>query len=464
MADVGEVVEPFVEEPVDCFLGGFGAGGGEGGDYGVEEEVRGGEGEASEELEVVCFYESVYARVVFAVGPGNLARIVGASDRSDDFGEEGGGKQAGGDLGKGVLAAEEGCNADDHLDDGGEDGGGFGLDFAEESGELVEEGEAVLVDHFAGGEEDVTFGYVQDALEGVAAGFEVLEEEGGKGEHLWGCRCGRGFDESVPELEGFFKEVDGHGSRLDRESDHVDEERSVDHTLVLHRAHQLRENRKNRLLEEMLLSRLIPQRRQDLNDPIRIGSNILVEPLHNHRDDSKKRHLRLRALNLVNERKNFGEEIVNVGKEVIHLEFPLINTVLQVPGCRKPDDEIIERIIPVEEMLRNLVDGGADGCRNLDGNPLSDEDGDAATDDVVAGLRNLDFVDEGLLEEGVKVDVGVEELGGEADGGVDGVFSEDVLVCWTEVSLERVGLGGREASPEELKTLTSGWTSRSLNH
>jgi hypothetical protein len=79
-------------------------------------------------------------------------------------------------------------------------------------------------------------------------------------------------------------------------------------------------------------------------------------------------------------------------------------------------------------MLEDLIHNRLLLLGNLDSNPLGDDDGDAAANDVVSWLLLACFDDQGLFDEGVKVDLVVEDIGCETNSSVYGVFEENVFV------------------------------------
>ncbi len=79
-------------------------------------------------------------------------------------------------------------------------------------------------------------------------------------------------------------------------------------------------------------------------------------------------------------------------------------------------------------MLEDLVHNWLLLLGDLDSDPLGDDDGDAAADDVEAGFLLSRFGDECLLEEGVKVELIMQDVGGEANRCVDRVLEQDILI------------------------------------
>lgn len=83
-------------------------------------------------------------------------------------------------------------------------------------------------------------------------------------------------------------------------------------------------------------------------------------------------------------------------------------------------------------MLEDLVYDWLLVLSDLDGDPLRDDDCDAAADDVVTWLLLACFWYQCIGQEEVEVDLVVEDICGKANSGVDGVFEEYVFVvrCW----------------------------------
>jgi hypothetical protein len=119
----------------------------------------------------------------------------------------------------------------------------------------------------------------------------------------------------------------------------------------------------------------------------------------------------------------------------VGVKLPLVCYVLELAPSGNSYYLVVERIALVQEMLEDLIHDGLLLFRNLDGYPLRDDNCDATTNDVVTGLLLACFSDQRVLEEGVEIDLIVENIGSETDSGVHRVFEEDILIirCWSKL-------------------------------
>jgi hypothetical protein len=117
------------------------------------------------------------------------------------------------------------------------------------------------------------------------------------------------------------------------------------------------------------------------------------------------------------------------------VKLPLVCYVLELAPSGNSYYLVVERIALVQEMLEDLIHDGLLLFRNLDGYPLRDDNCNATTNDVVTGLLLTCFSDQRVLEEGVEIDLIVENIGSETDSGVYRVFEEDILIirCWSKL-------------------------------
>ena len=110
------------------------------------------------------------------------------------------------------------------------------------------------------------------------------------------------------------------------------------------------------------------------------------------------------------------------------MELPLIGNVLESATGGDSDDLVVQRITYVQKMLENLIHDRLLLLCNLDCNPLRDDNCNAAADDVEACLLLTSFRYECVLEEGVEVNLIMQDISSKADRRVNGVFEEDVFV------------------------------------
>lgn len=110
------------------------------------------------------------------------------------------------------------------------------------------------------------------------------------------------------------------------------------------------------------------------------------------------------------------------------MELPLVRNVLEAPPCSDPDNLVVKRVARVEQVLKDLIHNRLLLLGDLDSNPLRNDNGDPAADDVETRLLLGHFSNQGLVEKGIKVQLVVQYVRSETDGCVDGVFEKDILV------------------------------------
>jgi hypothetical protein len=148
----------------------------------------------------------------------------------------------------------------------------------------------------------------------------------------------------------------------------------------------------------------------------------MLQPLNDNTNGVEQRHLGLCMLNLLDQSHQAVQYYWRVWKEVVSMEFPLVGNFLELAASGNSDDLIVEWIALVHEMLENLVDNRLLLFCNFDGYPLRDDDSDATSDDIVARFLFACFGDQSVFQERVKVDLIVQHICSQPDGGIDGVF------------------------------------------
>ena len=79
--------------------------------------------------------------------------------------------------------------------------------------------------------------------------------------------------------------------------------------------------------------------------------------------------------------------------------------MLKLPAGSNSDHEVIQWILIIEQMLEYLVDGFPVHLARLDRHPLAKKDCNSSPEDVVPRFLNLNFRDEGGLQEIDKIEV-----------------------------------------------------------
>lgn len=117
----------------------------------------------------------------------------------------------------------------------------------------------------------------------------------------------------------------------------------------------------------------------------------MFQTLDYHADGVEEGHLGFWELDFLHQCHQPIECDWGVRQEVVSVELPLIRNLPELAPSGDPHDLIVERVILVQEMLEDLVDDWLLLFCNLDGDPLRDDDCDAAADDVVAWLLLAGF-------------------------------------------------------------------------
>lgn len=131
----------------------------------------------------------------------------------------------------------------------------------------------------------------------------------------------------------------------------------------------------------------------------------MLKPLDNDADGVEKRHLGVRQVNFLHKCHQPLQSRRRIRQEVVCMKLPLISDILETATCGDSDHLIVERVTCVEQVLKDLIYDRLLLLRNLDSNPLRDDDGDAAADDVEAGLLLASLRDKSVFEESVKVEL-----------------------------------------------------------
>jgi hypothetical protein len=116
------------------------------------------------------------------------------------------------------------------------------------------------------------------------------------------------------------------------------------------------------------------------------------------------------------------------------VKLPLVCYVLELAPSGNSYHLVVERIALVQEMLEDLIHDGLLLLRNFDSYPLRYDNRDTTTNDIVTGLLFACFSDQRVLEEGIEIDLIVENIGSKTDSSVYRVLEEDILIirCWSK--------------------------------
>lgn len=87
------------------------------------------------------------------------------------------------------------------------------------------------------------------------------------------------------------------------------------------------------------------------------------------------------------------------------MKLPLISNILETATGSNSDDLVVERITCIQQMLEDLIHDRLLLLCNLDGDPLRNDNCNSTADDVEAWLLLTSFRYEGILEEGVEVEL-----------------------------------------------------------
>jgi hypothetical protein len=154
----------------------------------------------------------------------------------------------------------------------------------------------------------------------------------------------------------------------------------------------------------------------------------MLQSLNNNTNGVEQRHLGLCKLNLLHQSHQTVQYGWCIWEKVVGMKLPLVGNILELASSGNSNDLIVQWIALVHQMLEDLVYNRLLLFRNLDGNPLRDYDSDTTSDDVEAWLLLSCFRNQSILEEGIEVDLVVENISSQANSGVDGVFKEDVFI------------------------------------
>jgi hypothetical protein len=146
---------------------------------------------------------------------------------------------------------------------------------------------------------------------------------------------------------------------------------------------------------------------------------MMLQPVHNQTDRVQQCHLGLWELDFLHQRHQPIEHDRRIREEVIGLELPLIDNGVELSSCGDANNLVVQRIATVKQMLEDLVNNGLLLFGNLNGNPLCDDDGDTATDDVEARLLLASLSNQSVLEEGIEIELIVQYVCCETNGGVN---------------------------------------------
>jgi hypothetical protein len=153
-----------------------------------------------------------------------------------------------------------------------------------------------------------------------------------------------------------------------------------------------------------------------------IEAYIMLQPLHDDANSIQQAHLCLRQLDFLHQGHQSIQDHWRIRQKPVCVELPLIRNIFKLPASGDSNYLVIQGIILVQQMLVDLVYNRLLVFRDPNRNPLGNNNGDTPTDDVEPGLLFLRLRDQRILNEGVKVELIVQYVGSETDGGVNRVF------------------------------------------
>lgn len=116
-------------------------------------------------------------------------------------------------------------------------------------------------------------------------------------------------------------------------------------------------------------------------------------------------HLCICALNLLNK----GHEIFKNGRRKRHefcrRELVRVENIAQLSSGSNPNHKVVQRVLLVEEVLEDLVDGVPVHFAWLHWNPLAENDGNPPPNNFILLVLNLDFGNHRSLQERIEVQV-----------------------------------------------------------
>lgn len=108
-------------------------------------------------------------------------------------------------------------------------------------------------------------------------------------------------------------------------------------------------------------------------------------------------HLGLRQVHLLDKRHQIPEDGRRIWQEPSRRELKRLHHIFQLSARGDANHQIIQWILLAKEMLEDLINGVPIQLVKLDGDPLSEKNGDPPPEQVVPLLLDLYFRDKRVL-------------------------------------------------------------------
>lgn len=154
----------------------------------------------------------------------------------------------------------------------------------------------------------------------------------------------------------------------------------------------------------------------------------MFQSLNQNTDRIEQCHLRFHILDLLDETQQLRHRGLNVRQELLWAELPIIYYVFELSSGSNSDNLIIAGVIGIKQMLEYLVNQGSVFCRNLDCDPLTEEDGNTTAQNIEPRFLFLHFDDDCVGQERIKVEMLLQHCGSQSYRCVYRVLEQDVLV------------------------------------
>jgi hypothetical protein len=171
----------------------------------------------------------------------------------------------------------------------------------------------------------------------------------------------------------------------------------------------------------MFLSRLLPEAGQNADDRLCIRRNLfrlsvtetscaditymMFQSLNQNTNCVEQCHLCLHIVDLLDEIQQLRHCSLNIWQELLWTELPIIYYILELSSGSNPDNLVVTGVIGIEQMLEYLINQGSVFCRDFDCDPLTEKDGNTTAQNVESGLLLLHLHNDCVGQEGIKVEV-----------------------------------------------------------
>ena len=104
---------------------------------------------------------------------------------------------------------------------------------------------------------------------------------------------------------------------------------------------------------------------------------MMLQSLNQNTNRVEQCHFRLHVFDLLDETQQLRHCGLHIRQELFWTELPIVYYVLELSSSGDSDNLIVAGVVGVEQMLEYLVNQGSVFCRDLDGDPLTKQDGNA---------------------------------------------------------------------------------------